>query len=91
MKDCIVKAMSFLDVLKEMIQDADLTSLSPWFLDSVYQCLSNIVYLMATSPALEGSVYPAQASLCLDLLQMANQRWNVAGKSKSDFDNFLTN
>ncbi|KAK6452913.1 hypothetical protein FP744_10009164 [Trichoderma asperellum] len=83
MKDCIVKAMSFLDVLREMIQDqestADLASLSPWFLDSLYQCLANIVYLMATSPAVGASEYPSQASLCLDLLRKANQRWNVAG------------
>lgn len=89
MKDCIVKAMSFLDVLREMIQDqdspADLASLSPWFLDSLYQCLANIVYLMATSPALEASEYPSQASLCLNLLQKANNRWNVAGESKSSF------
>lgn len=80
MKDCIVKAMSFLDVLGEMIQDANLASLSPWFLDSLYQCLANIVYLMASSPALESSGYSAQASVCLALLQKANQRWNVAGE-----------
>lgn len=92
MKDCIVKAMSFLNVLREMIQDqeptVDLASLSPWFLDSLYQCLANIVYLMATSPAVEASGYPSQASLCLDLLQKANQRWNVAGESKFAFDIF---
>lgn len=93
MKDCIVKAMSFLDVLGEMIQDqesaGDLASLSPWFLDSLYSCLANIVYLMATSSALEASGYSSQASLCLNLLQTANQRWNVAGKSKSDLDSFF--
>lgn len=83
MKDCIVKAMSFLDVLREMIQDADLASLSPWFLDSLYQCLANIVYLMATSPAVGVSGFSSQASLCLDLLQKANKRWNVAGRSNS--------
>lgn len=84
MKDCIVKTMSFLDVVREMIQDADLAGLSPWFLDSLYQCLANIVYLMATSPAVESSGYPSQASLCLNLLQKANQRWNVAGKFSFD-------
>ncbi|KAL7919735.1 fungal-specific transcription factor domain-containing protein [Trichoderma austrokoningii] len=79
MKNCVVKAMSFIDVLGEMMQDANLASLSPWFLDSLYQCLANIVYLVATSPALESSKYSAQASICLDLFQKANQRWNVAG------------
>lgn len=95
MKDCIAKAMSFLDVLREMIQDQEsagnLASLSPWFLDSLYQCLANIVYLMATSPTVGASGYPSQASLCLDLLQKSNQRWNVAGKSKSAFDSFWLN
>ncbi|KAM0522953.1 hypothetical protein ACHAPE_001442 [Trichoderma viride] len=88
MKDCIVKAMSFLDVLREMIQDADLASLSPWFLDSLYQCLANIAYLMATSPAVEASGYSSQASLCLNLLQKANQRWNVAGYATAATGNF---
>jgi hypothetical protein len=86
MKDVIVKAMSFIEVLGEMIQDQEsidnLASLSPWFLDSLYQCLSNIFYLMVTSPALEGSGYPSQVSLCLNLLRKANQRWSVAGESK---------
>ncbi|KAL7915448.1 fungal-specific transcription factor domain-containing protein [Trichoderma velutinum] len=83
MKDCIVKAMSFIEVLGDMVQDQEsienLASLSPWFLDSIYQCLANIVYLMATTPAVEASGYPSQVSLCMDLLRKANQRWNVAG------------
>lgn len=83
MKDCIKKAMSFVEVLREMVQDQEsienLASLSPWFLDSIYQCLANVVYLMATTPAIEASGYPSQVSLCLDLLRKANQRWNVAG------------
>ncbi|QYS95142.1 Zn(2)-C6 fungal-type domain-containing protein [Trichoderma simmonsii] len=83
MKDCIFKAMSFIEVLGEMVQDQEsmenLASLSPWFLDSIYQCLANIVYLMATTPAVEASGYPSQVSLCMDLLRKANQRWNVAG------------
>lgn len=83
MKDCIVKAMSFIEVLGEMVQDQEsienLASLSPWFLDSIYQCLANVVYLMATTPAVEASGYPSQVSLCMDLLRKANQRWNVAG------------
>lgn len=84
MKDCIVKAMSFIEVLGEMVQDQEsienLASLSPWFLDSIYQCLANVVYLMATTPAVEASGYPSQVSLCMDLLRKANQRWNVAGE-----------
>ncbi|UKZ45921.1 hypothetical protein TrVGV298_000115 [Trichoderma virens] len=83
MKDCIAKAMSFVEVLREMVQDQEsienLASLSPWFLDSIYQCLANIVYLMATTPAVEASGYPSQVSLCMDLLRKANQRWNVSG------------
>ncbi|KAL7933909.1 fungal-specific transcription factor domain-containing protein [Trichoderma chlorosporum] len=83
MKDCIAKAMSFVEVLREVMQDQEcienLASLSPWFLDSIYQCLANLVYLTATTPAVEASGYPSQVSLCMDLLRKANQRWNVAG------------
>lgn len=84
MKDCIAKAMSFVEVLREMVQDQEsienLASLSPWFLDSIYQCLANVAYLIATSPAGKASEYPSQASLCMDLLRKTNQRWNVAGE-----------
>ncbi|KAL7811964.1 fungal-specific transcription factor domain-containing protein [Trichoderma gracile] len=83
MKDCIAKAMTFVEVLSEMVKDQEsienVASLSPWFLDSIYQCLANLVYLMATSVSADASGYTSQVSLCLELLRKANRRWNVAG------------
>ncbi|PTB78872.1 fungal-specific transcription factor domain-containing protein [Trichoderma longibrachiatum ATCC 18648] len=83
MKDCIAKAMAFVEVLGEMVQDQEsienLASLSPWFLDSIYQCLANLVYLTATSASADASGYTSQVSLCLELLRKVNRRWNVAG------------
>lgn len=84
MKDCIAKAMAFVEVLGEMVQDQEsienLASLSPWFLDSIYQCLANLVYFTATSASADASGYTSQVSLCLELLRKVNRRWNVAGE-----------
>jgi hypothetical protein len=84
MKNCITRALSFMNIVDEILQDNELvdnpTCLAPWFLDCIYQTMANLTYLISTTPAVDGSDYILQRNRCSSILQRANRRWKVAGE-----------
>lgn len=79
MKEAIAEVLSFINILQNRSEVANNDSLSPWFLDCVYQAAANFTYFASTLPHNQALDYLARKKICTDILSRANSRWKVAG------------